>query len=75
MYLPLLRGKQFELIALREISDLISGDDFAISPIIEPVKSSFITFRKSLQVFLDKDVNCMSSEEFRQKYIKNKKEI
>lgn len=37
MYLPFLRGKQFELLALRELSALPL--DFArISPIIEPVK-------------------------------------
>ncbi|RZM84681.1 hypothetical protein C3B51_02365 [Pseudoalteromonas rubra] len=36
MYFPYLRGKQFELIALRELSEFISTD--YLRPIIEPVK-------------------------------------
>ena len=37
MYFPYLRGRQFELIALRELveKDVLSG---RIMPIIEPVK-------------------------------------
>lgn len=37
MYFPYLRGKQFELLALRELAEL-PLDSFKISPIIEPVK-------------------------------------
>jgi len=37
MYLPFLRGKQFELLALRELNSL-PIDASKISPIIEPVK-------------------------------------
>ncbi|QJY35190.1 sce7725 family protein [Vibrio europaeus] len=36
MYLPYFRGKQFELIATRELSDVLSPDLFR--PIIEPVR-------------------------------------
>ena len=39
MYYPYLRGKQFELIALREFADAYSN--YKIVPIIEPVKSAF----------------------------------
>jgi hypothetical protein len=39
MYYPYLRGKQFELIALREFADVYSN--YKIVPIIEPVKSAF----------------------------------
>ena len=39
MYYPYLRGKQFELIALREFADAYSN--CKVVPIIEPVKSAF----------------------------------
>ena len=39
MYYPYLRGKQFELIALREFADLYNC--YKAIPIIEPVKSAF----------------------------------
>jgi len=39
MYYPYLRGKQFELIALREFADAYSNCE--VVPIIEPVKSAF----------------------------------
>lgn len=38
MYYPYFRGKQFELVALRESADLISAAQFV--PIIEPVRES-----------------------------------
>lgn len=40
MYFPYLRGKQFELIALRELYTLLPQELSKISPIIEPVKPS-----------------------------------
>ena len=40
MYLPFLRGKQFELLALREFAKEIAGSEI-ICPIIEPVRSEF----------------------------------
>jgi len=52
MYLPFLRGKQFELLALRELAALpLNGSK--ISPIIEPVKKdlkSIETASKALSV-------------------------
>jgi len=39
MYYPYLRGKQFELIALREFAS--DNTDYKVVPIIEPVKSPF----------------------------------
>jgi len=56
MYFPYLRGKQFELIALRELSTLFSNNLDKISPIIEPVKSSS-TLKSCLKELADKNVN------------------
>ena len=39
MYYPYLRGKQYELIMLREMAEFIEKN--SIHPIIEPVKSDF----------------------------------
>lgn len=38
MYFPHLRGKQFELIALRELVGVLNSDK--VMPIIEPLKSN-----------------------------------
>jgi hypothetical protein len=56
MYFPFLRGKQFELIALREIAGIISGSDM-ISPIIEPVKKKNSTYIKTLDVLIQNNIN------------------
>jgi hypothetical protein len=40
MYFPYLRGKQFELIALRDLCALFPQELNKISPVIEPVKAS-----------------------------------
>lgn len=55
MYFPYLRGRQFELIALRELveNSLLSDN---IIPIVEPVKVS-ATLIKTLKVFRDADKN------------------
>lgn len=55
MYFPYLRGRQFELIALRE---LLEGKRIneAIIPVIEPVKPS-ATLLKTIQTFVDNDRN------------------
>ena len=37
MYFPYLRGKQFELIAIRELAEMLAASG-KIIPIIEPVK-------------------------------------
>ncbi|KPI48739.1 sce7725 family protein [Clostridioides difficile] len=53
MYLPYLRGRQFELIALRELvkNNLIGNK---IIPIIEPIKLTS-TLTKTLEVFSEKN--------------------
>jgi hypothetical protein len=56
MYFPYLRGKQFELIALRELSALMSSKSDKISPIIEPVKDSS-TLRSTLKELVEKNIN------------------
>ena len=52
MYFPYLRGRQFELIALRELleNDLI-GDK--IIPIIEPIKPT-PTLAKTLRLYTER---------------------
>ena len=56
MYFPYLRGKQFELIALRELSTLMSSNSEKISPIIEPVKDSS-TLKSTLKELVEKGIN------------------
>lgn len=51
MYFPILRGRQFELLALREcINKKILSD--RIIPIIEPVKASS-TYTKTIDAFIE----------------------
>ena len=57
MYFPFLRGKQFELIALRELVDLLGEKKDKISPIIEPVKESTSTIKSTIQGFIENNVN------------------
>ena len=56
MYFPYLRGKQFELIALRELITLLSKKRTKISPILEPVKES-TTLTKTIQEFKKHNIN------------------
>ncbi len=56
MYYPYLRGKQFELIALRELVDLLAENRLKIFPVIEPVKNS-ATLRKALQVLKESNLS------------------
>lgn len=56
MYFPYLRGKQFELIALREISGIMATKNERISPIIEPVKNSS-TLKSTLFELRNKNIN------------------
>lgn len=57
MYQPYLRGKQFELIGIRElISPVLLPNKAKISPIIEPVKDSS-TLKNSLLELIKNDVN------------------
>lgn len=55
MYLPYLRGKQFELIALRELAESM-GETGVIHPIIEPVKESTSTLRLTFEQLKRHDV-------------------
>ena len=54
MYYPFLRGRQFELLALRELLEkkLISQD--IIRPIIEPIKNTPV-FNNTLSQFVEKN--------------------
>lgn len=54
MYYPYLRGKQFELIALREF---VTNNTlpYKICPIIEPVKSTFNSLKMAIDKFLSVD--------------------
>ena len=52
MYYPYLRGKQFELIALREFADAYSN--YKVTPIIEPVKSTFNSMSLAIRTMKDK---------------------
>ena len=52
MYYPYLRGRQFELIALREYA-LQHGDKNNIVPIIEPVKKTFNSMKLALPRLID----------------------
>ena len=56
MYFPYLRGKQFELIALREAGGLLAKYKSKVSPIIEPVKDS-TTFKTTITDLKNKKVN------------------
>lgn len=47
MYYPVLRGKQNELIALRELAPSVSSDFFC--PIIEPVRDKFSAISKTIE--------------------------
>lgn len=47
MYYPILRGKQFELIALRELSEHISPA--LMRPVIEPVRKNLSPLKKTLE--------------------------
>lgn len=55
MYYPYLRGRQFELIALREYAQ-IHGDNNYITPIIEPVKKTFNSLKLAIPRLIDGDV-------------------
>ena len=55
MYYPYLRGKQFELLALREFAEKYS-DDCKVFPIIEPVKTAFNSMKIALKKLNEKNV-------------------
>jgi hypothetical protein len=55
MYLPFLRGKQYELLALRELTAL-PLDPAKISPIIEPVKRELKSIGMALKMLKKVDI-------------------
>lgn len=55
MYFPYLRGKQFELLALREIGNRINGG--LISPTLEPVKNSIDSLERALDSMVANNIN------------------
>lgn len=54
MYYPFIRGKQFELVMLREMASKIC--EWGFVPIIEPVKGNFPALKRALQQLIDN--NC-----------------
>jgi hypothetical protein len=56
MYFPYLRGKQFELIALREMISIMSENKDKISPVIEPVRNSS-TFNITIKELANNNIN------------------
>lgn len=57
MYQPYLRGKQFELIGIRELTtSVLSPNKTKVSPIIEPVKNSS-TLKTTLKELVSSDIN------------------
>jgi len=56
MYMPFVRGKQFELIALRELAPTLAQAG-VVSPIIEPVKAKTSSLEKSLMALAAANVN------------------
>ncbi len=56
MYYPYLRGKQFELILIRDNAKLLV--DNGIHPIIEPVKEDFAAIKRALKVLDEQGVSC-----------------
>lgn len=55
MYYPYLRGKQFELIALRDISEKYHGCK-CLCPIVEPVKFSFNGLTTAVKKMFDNEL-------------------
>ena len=51
MYYPFIRGKQFELVMLREMAPKIAKWDFI--PIIEPVKGNFPALKRALDRLIE----------------------
>ncbi len=55
MYFPYLRGKQFDLIAIRELSSLISESQL-VHPVIEPVRDTTSTLRLTTEQLVEDEV-------------------
>ena len=57
MYYPYLRGKQYELLALREFAHTLGKTDSKIFPIIEPVRKNKSSLVKAASVLSENDIN------------------
>lgn len=55
MYFPYLRAKQFELLAIREFAQ--EDSEKRIFPILEPVKKTFNSLNKALDIFVNYNLN------------------
>lgn len=55
MYYPYFRGKQYDLIVIRECAELMAQSNFV--PIIEPVKESTSALMRTLQTLIDSQCN------------------
>jgi len=56
MYHPYLRGKQFELILLRDNAKFLANNN--IHPIIEPVKNDFKALIRAINILNQENTNC-----------------
>ncbi len=56
MYYPFIRGKQFELILVRDNAEFIVSNN--IHPIIELVRSDFSALKRSMKIMNEKNTNC-----------------
>lgn len=56
MYYPFIRGKQFELILIRDNAEFLADND--IHPIIEPVKKDFTALKRSIKIMNEKEAIC-----------------
>jgi len=54
MYYPILRGKQFELIALRELAGHIQPE--VIRPVIEPVRGNLTPLIKTIEILAESGI-------------------
>lgn len=57
MYHPYFRGKQFELITIRETAELLASSEFV--PIIEPVKEALSGLERALKAICDAGANAV----------------
>lgn len=57
MYYPYFRGKQYELITIRESAPIFAAQDFI--PIIEPVKEQLKSLEKTLAVICENDAKAI----------------
>ncbi len=56
MYYPYLRGKQYELILLREMAESLK--DRNVLPIVEPVRKDFAALTKTLKSLNENEIDC-----------------